>query len=102
MIAIRSLVWDDWNIAHITRHNISRNEVEEICHGSFVPLIGKKGRHVLIGKTHTDRMISVVIERKHDGVWYVVTARPTAKKERRLYVILNTNKKATTYDKSKN
>jgi len=36
MIAIRRLRWDAWNIAHIARHAVAPEEVEQVCHGNFI------------------------------------------------------------------
>jgi hypothetical protein len=36
MIHIRRLIWDDWNIAHIARHEVSPDEVEEVCDAEHV------------------------------------------------------------------
>ena len=32
-LTISELLWDDWNEAHIARHHITPEEVEEICFG---------------------------------------------------------------------
>jgi uncharacterized DUF497 family protein len=87
MILIRRLRWDDWNIAHIARHRVTPEEVEQVCHGHFVLLRGKKGRVIIVGPTHRRRLLAVVLEPEpeEEGVYYPVTARPAARKERRLY-----------------
>jgi hypothetical protein len=36
MIFIRRLVWDSWNVAHIARHEVTPDEVEEVCHGEHI------------------------------------------------------------------
>lgn len=33
MLTIRRLIWDAWNVAHIARHHVIPEEVEEVCHG---------------------------------------------------------------------
>jgi len=33
MIKIRKLIWDKWNINHITKHNVTKDEIEELCNG---------------------------------------------------------------------
>jgi hypothetical protein len=52
LIGIRRLIPDDWNEAHIARHDVVRDEVEEACHGDPYTDEGKKGRIRLIGRTH--------------------------------------------------
>jgi hypothetical protein len=36
MIFIRRLIWDAWNVAHIARHAVVPEEVEQVCHGDFI------------------------------------------------------------------
>jgi hypothetical protein len=36
MIVISRLIWDSWNVAHIARHEVVPDEVEEVCHGPFI------------------------------------------------------------------
>jgi uncharacterized DUF497 family protein len=86
MIVIRRLVWDEWNVAHIARHRVTPDEAEEVCHGNFVLLQGQKGRLIIIGPTQRGRLLAVVLNPEGDeGIYYPVTARPAATKERRLY-----------------
>jgi hypothetical protein len=33
MPVIQKLIWDEWNISHIARHDVSPEEVEQVCHG---------------------------------------------------------------------
>ena len=86
MIVIKRLVWDDWNIYHIARHEVTPEEVETVCQGNFITLQGKKGRLVIVGSTAEQRMLSIVLEPEpEEGVYYPVTARPAARKERQIY-----------------
>jgi hypothetical protein len=87
MIQIRRLHWDEWNVAHLARHHVTPEEAEEVCHGSFILLHGKKGRAVIVGPTRRGRLLAVVLdpEPEEEDVYYPVTARPAARKERRLY-----------------
>ena len=36
MIVIRRLIWDSWNVAHIARHEVTPDEVEEVCQGEYI------------------------------------------------------------------
>lgn len=38
MLYIRRLHWDDWNEAHIARHEVSRREVEQACSSDHIYL----------------------------------------------------------------
>ena len=82
MIHLRRLRWDDWNIAHIARHDVTLEEAEEVCHGEFFLLQGKKRRIILIGPTRAGRMLALVLEHEGEGDYYPVTARPASRKER--------------------
>jgi uncharacterized DUF497 family protein len=86
MLAISRLIWDDWNVIHISRHSIDPGEVEEVCHND--PLVKETygGRLRAIGITNAGRALTVVLALKTDsGDYYPVTARPASSKERALY-----------------
>jgi len=85
MAYIRRLNWDDWNIAHIARHEVTPEEVEEVCYGDYVKREGYKRRIMLIGPTRAGRMLAIVLEGEGDDVYFVVTARSADRKERRVY-----------------
>lgn len=86
MLVIKRLIWDKVNVTHIAHHNVTPKEVVEVCFGIPVVQKGHNGRLLVFGLTKRDRMITIVIEPKYEeGAYYVVTARPTAKKERRIY-----------------
>ena len=85
MLYIRHLTWDDWNVAHIARHEVTRDEVGEVWHSDYIVREGYNSRIMLIGPTTTDRILAVVLESEGDGIYYVVTARPADRKERRTY-----------------
>jgi hypothetical protein len=84
MLVIRRLVWDNWNVAHIARHEVTP---EEVCHSEPVVQIGKKGRSLVFGPTLSGRMLAVVLdlEPPEEGVYYPVTARPASRRERAIY-----------------
>ena len=85
-ILINALIWEDLNVAHIARHDVTPLEVEQICQGSHIVRQGKKGRLLVIGLTEQGRMITAALDPEDtEGVYYPVTARPASKKERRLY-----------------
>lgn len=88
MIHINELLWDEWNVAHIARHGVTSQEVEEVCRAGGMALQGGKGRLVFIGLTNDGRMLAVILgaePQAGEGVYYPVTARPAARKERQLY-----------------
>ncbi len=85
MLNIRRLIWDPWNVAHIARHHVTPEEVEEVCQGDPVVQEGKKGRALVFGPTQAGRMLTVVLDAEDEGVYYPVTARPASRRERGIY-----------------
>jgi len=86
MLSVRLLIWDSWNVTHIARHDVTPEEVEEVCHGEPVTSSTDKGRLRVVGPTRNDRMLTVILAPAHRvGVYYPVTARPADRKERRNY-----------------
>jgi uncharacterized DUF497 family protein len=85
MTDIRRLFWEEWNEEHIALHAVTRDEVEEACHGDFIVGEAYGGRIMLVGPTQAGRMLSVILAPRGRGVYYPVTARPASRKERELY-----------------
>lgn len=85
MLFIRRLIWDCWNVAHIARHQVTPEEVEEVCQGDPVVQQGSKGRSLVFGHTKSARIIIVVLDPEGEGVYYPVTARPASRRERAIY-----------------
>ena len=85
MLVIRRLIWDSWNVAHIARHAVTPDEVEEVCHGQpmFTETYG--GRLRVIGATKVGRLLTVILSLKSQDVYYPVTARSASRKEQHLY-----------------
>lgn len=86
MVRVKRLIWDEWNIAHIARHKIVPEEVEEVCHSNALVQRGHTGRLLVIGLTKEGKIITAIIDPEPEkGIYYVVTARPSSKGERRIY-----------------
>lgn len=83
-MVIRKLIWDEWNIEHISRHNVEPDEVEEVCEGSNLLNKSKNKTYRVIGQTDTGRYLTIFIARKANG-YYPVTARDSTKQERKAY-----------------
>ena len=84
-IKIDSLIWDDWNITHMVKHKVVREEVEETCQSGPVFLAGHSGRILAVGKTQKGRFITVALDPEENNSYYPVTARPSSKSERKYY-----------------
>ncbi len=80
------LIWDPWNVTHIARHEVTPDEVEEVCHGDPMTSETYGGRLRVVGQTLAGRVLTLILApRDDDGVYYTVTARSASRKERRLY-----------------
>lgn len=84
-IKIEYLFWDDWNLEHIKKHNISKDEVEEsLSDENIMALCTYSERLLVLGETK-NRFIATILSRKEKNGFYVVTARDMSKKERKIY-----------------
>lgn len=84
---IKKLIWDAWNIEHISRHNVIPEEVEETCQNSPVVQQGKKDRLLIIGSTKKSRILTIILDAEEvEGEFYPVTAHSASKKERKIYI----------------
>ena len=73
-------------MAHISAHQVSPDEVEELCQGPYIDGEAKKGRIILIGPTSRGRMLAAILDPEPEaGVYYPVSARAASRKERRQY-----------------
>jgi uncharacterized DUF497 family protein len=82
---IKRLIWDDWNIKHIARHNVKTGQVEQVCHGNYITQSTYGGRILVIGPTKAGRVLATILAPKGKDTYYPVTARPADRKERRMY-----------------
>ena len=90
MPELRTLLWDDYNIAHIADHKIEPSEVHEVVFAEATVFAiddsHRRGRLIAQGATSAGRMILVVLEEPTStGESYVVTARPMTDRERQAY-----------------
>lgn len=86
MVKVKNLVWDSWNIDHIARHNVVKEEVFEIVQDeSAVWSETYRKRKRIIGKTKKRRLVTAILAEKNRDSLYTITARPASRKERRIY-----------------
>lgn len=85
MAWIRGFVWDDENVAHVARHGVSPDEVEEMLVGDPIVLRGAGDRYLAYGRTEHDRWLFAVYVTRPGGRVRVLTARDMTERERRLY-----------------
>ena len=87
MINIRRFIWDEWNVAHIARHNVIPEEVEQVCHIDPVVQRGKKGKLLVFGPTENRRMLVVILDPEAGkDVYYPVTAYKASSKLIKIYL----------------
>lgn len=82
-IIVKKLLWDSSNIEHIKKHKVSKEEVEQAGTQVIAVKVAQRGCYLLIGRSGA-RIISIVVVRRHTGIYYVVTARDAGKKERKI------------------
>ena len=88
-VKIRELVWPQDRIAHISRHGVSPDEVEEVCFArSLVQearTAGENPVYYVLGQTEAGRYLFCVVIHFPDDRGFPVTARPMTRKERRRF-----------------
>lgn len=82
---IRGFLWDDENVAHVGRHQVSPDEVEEALTETPVILRGPDGRSLAYGRTVNGRLLFAVYVQRPGGRFRVLTAREMTDKEKRFY-----------------
>ena len=82
---IRSLRWDDWNLEHITKHGMEPDDAAEVVWGSPIVDTTYKGRLRYTGPNAARRLLTVIVcaGPGQPGVYYVFSARPASRKEKR-------------------
>lgn len=84
------IIWDKFNLEHIRKHNVSREEVEKLANSQVKISEGYSGRKILTTKVG-QRILSVVVNFEDGGI-YVITARDASMKERQDYYEYEKNK----------
>ena len=85
MIRRIKLEWDEWNVNHIAKHNVSRREVEEAVRDPIAKMRKiSKNRYALVGSAW-GRILTVFLDLRENMRYYVVTARDSTAKEKKIY-----------------
>ncbi len=92
-IKIKKLVWDKWNLEHIKKHDVRREEVEEAVLNRIEVKHSYNERFLIAGKIANGRMITVILSLERNDEYYVVSARDTSRSERRTIKIYEKCKK---------
>jgi uncharacterized DUF497 family protein len=83
-VRIEIIDWDDAAIAHIARHYVTPDEVEDVCFDNPLSVQRMRGnRWAVFGRTLAGRYLTVFIDRINSTSVFVVTARDATPSERR-------------------
>ena len=86
---IREFLWPQDRIDHIARHDVTPEEVEQLCFGqSLVQRTKSHGEnpvYYVLGQTDAGRYLFSVVIQFPEGKGYPVTARPMTDKEKQQY-----------------
>lgn len=82
---ISKLVWDEWNIDHISRHNVEPDEVEEVCEGKNLFKKWQNRTYRVIGQAENGRYITIFLAPRPGNSYYPITARNSTDKERKSF-----------------
>jgi uncharacterized DUF497 family protein len=77
------LEWAADRDEHISRHGVSREEVEEVLLGSPYVTHARNRRLRLIGQTDAGRYLTIIVGRRRSGRYGLITARDATQTERR-------------------
>lgn len=83
---ITEFEWDENNIQHIAKHNVSPDEIEDVAFDDE-PWIkkGREGTRYMLGYTVGGRYLFVVYILKGKGIARVITAMDMDEKTKKLY-----------------
>ncbi|HJX13065.1 MAG TPA: hypothetical protein VJ377_06000 [Dehalococcoidales bacterium] len=84
-MVIDELAWDDENIEHIARHDVTPVEVEDVCFDLHLSRKVVGQRYVLSGQTASGRYLNVVVERIGRGLFRPITAFEMSKNYKERY-----------------
>jgi hypothetical protein len=82
-VVYREILWTDASEAHIARHGVRPEEVEDAINTG--PILTRRGRNdttEVFGTTMAGRNLVMIVAPSMDGRWYLVTARDMTENER--------------------
>ncbi|TET42158.1 MAG: hypothetical protein E3J66_04085 [Dehalococcoidia bacterium] len=82
---IEELEWDDQNIEHIAKHEVTPQEVEDVCFGLHISQRVGERRHVLSGQSSAGKYLNVVVERLGGQRFRPITAFEMSDNYKRTY-----------------
>lgn len=92
MIKVKKLVWDKFNLEHIKKHGVTKEEVRLVGRNILFSIKTYNNRIRITGRVG-NRLISLILNPQIDpGTYYVVSARDASKKERKVIYEIETQK----------
>ena len=85
MVWIARIAWDERSIEHIARHGVTQDEVDEAVSASPFITRARDDTYRVIGQTVSGRYLTIILAPRGSGTYYVVTARDSDARERRIY-----------------
>lgn len=79
---IERLEWDSFNIEHILKHGLSREEIEVACNKILQMATSHNLRWRAICELPNGQIITIILASKGNNAYYPVSARPASRKER--------------------
>lgn len=81
MLIIKELIWDSWNRDHLSKHEITIDEIYEVCSGKFRAKESFRKRIIISGKTKKGRYLIIILSPEDrnlkvygSGIYYPITA----------------------------
>ena len=85
-LIVKKLIIEAGREEHISKHNVTIDEILEIISSDYVYIQGKFERWLLIGKTKKERFLTIVVgERIEKNTYGLVTTRPSRNEEKSFY-----------------
>jgi len=84
-VKIKGWIWDDWNRAHITPHDVAEDEAEEVAETAGILEKAGHGKYRAWGQTEEGRHLLVVFTVRPGRWGYVITAKDMTMHEKRRY-----------------
>lgn len=82
---IKGFEWDDRNINHISKHNVTLEEAQEIFIDNPLVRATREHKRIALGKTIDGRYLKVVYIKKERGIIRVITALDASGSEKKYY-----------------
>jgi len=87
-VEVRALFWDEQNEGHIADHGVTPREVNQMVENPHIVVKNRnhrRGQHLMIGRTHGGRVLTVPLAKTRlRDTWRPTTAYPATDAQTRL------------------